>query len=136
MTLTINDLDNLQQHCENLSTLIKDIKKSYYPSNPIRTLFVSRSDYENSLKIKNQVPQDFYYFRCFDVLVQIVFDKKTEYYFLFVEGFYSHLLDKYKRNPRSDKSFQISKDFDTVLLLFQDVVNDVISNKVLQNGLF
>lgn len=136
MILTINDLDNLQKECENMTTLLKDIKKAYYPSNSVRTLFISRSDYENSLKMKNQLPQDFYYFRCFDVFVQIVFDKKTEYYFLFVDGFYSHLLDKYQRNSRSDKSFKISKNFDDVLLLFQDVVNDVISNKVLQNGLF
>lgn len=136
MILTINDLDNLQKECENMTTLLKDIKKAYYPSNSVRTLFISRSDYENSLKMKNQIPQDFYYFRCFDVFVQIVFDKKTEYYFLFVDGFYSHLLDKYQRNSRSDKSFKISKNFDDVLLLFQDVVNDVISNKVLQNGLF
>lgn len=136
MNLTIQDLDNIKKNCDRLSHLVEDIKKSYYPDNPERKLFVSRSDYEASLKIKNQLPQDFYYFRCFDVFAQIVFDKSSEKYIIYLDGFYSHLLDKYKRLQRSQKSFIISEDFEETFELFRDVIEDIFSNKVLQNELF
>lgn len=136
MNLTIYDLDNLRTHCESISTLCTEIKKAYNPTSYERKLFVSRADYDESLKLKNEIPQDYYFFRCFDVFIQIVFNKKTKLYQIYIEGFYSKILDKYKRVQRSNKSYEISDKFDDVLLVFQDLINDCLSQRVLQNGLF
>lgn len=136
MNLTLFDLDNIKKACDNLSTLVTEIKKAYNPQDIERQLFVSRSDYEESLKLKNEIPQDFYYFRCFDVLIQIVFNKRTRFYQIYIDGFYSEILNKYPRVQRSEKSYEISKDFDKCLLIWEDLINDCIKSKVLQNGLF
>lgn len=136
MNLTLYDLDNIKRACDNLSTLVTEIKKAYNPQDIERQLFVSRSDYEESLKLKNEIPQDFYYFRCFDVLIQIVFNKRTRFYQIYIDGFYSEILNKYPRVQRSEKSYEISKDFDKCLLVWEDLINDCIKSKVLQNGLF
>lgn len=136
MNLTINDLQSLKSHCKDMFNLIDDIQKSYNPSSLDRKLFVSRRDYDESLKIKNELPQDFYFFRCFDVFCQIVYHKSQKVYLIYLDGFYSHLLDKYERLQRNEKSYIISKDFDKTLSIFQDIINDIINNKVLQNGLF
>lgn len=136
MNLTLYDLENVKKSCDNLSTIITEIKKAYNPQSIERQLFVNRADYEESLRIKNEVPQDFYFFRLFDIFIQIVFDKKTKYYMIYIDGFYSQQLNKYEQNTRSKKSYIISKDFETTLLLFQDLVNEAFSKKVLQNGLF
>ena len=136
MNLTLYDLDNLKRNCDDISTLITQLKKAYNPSSYERKMFVSRADYEESLKLKNEIPQDFYFFRCFDVFIQIVFNKKTKKYQIYIEGFYSKILNKYPRVQRSDKSYEISENFDDVLLIFQDLINDCLSSKVLQNGLF
>ena len=136
MNLTLYDLENVKKTCDNLSTIISEIKKAYNPQSIERQLFVNRADYEESLRIKNEVPQDFYFFRLFDIFIQIVFDKKTKYYMIYIDGFYSQQLNKYEQNTRSKKSYIISKDFETTLLLFKDLVNEAFSKKVLQNGLF
>lgn len=136
MNLTLYDLDNLKKHCENVSTLITELKKAYNPTSYERKMFVSRADYEESLKLKNELPQDFYFFRCFDCFIQIVYNKKTQKYQIYIDGWYSKILNKYKRVQRSDKSYEISDNFDDVLLVFQDLINDCLSSKVLQNGLF
>lgn len=136
MNLTLYDLDNIKKACDNLSTLVTEIKKAYNPQDIERQLFVSRSDYEESLKLKNEIPQDFYYFRCFDVFIQIVFNKRTRFYQIYIDGFYSEILNKYPRVQRSQKSYEISKDFDKCLLVWEDLINDCIKSKVLQNGLF
>lgn len=136
MNLTLYDLENVKKSCDNLSTIITEIKKAYNPQSIERQLFVNRADYEESLRIKNEVPQDFYFFRLFDIFIQIVFDKKTKYYMIYIDGFYSQQLNKFEQNTRSKKSYIISKDFETTLLLFQDLVNEAFSKKVLQNGLF
>lgn len=136
MNLTLYDLENVKKSCDNLSTIITEIKKAYNPQSVERQLFVNRADYEESLRIKNEVPQDFYFFRLFDIFIQIVFDKQTKYYMIYIDGFYSQQLNKFEQNTRSKKSYIISKDFETTLLLFQDLVNEAFSKKVLQNGLF
>lgn len=135
MNLTIYDLDFLKKQCDNLSNLISEIKKAYNPENMERKLFVSRRDYEESLKQKNMIPQDFYYIRLFDCFVQITFNKQTECYNLYLEGFYSHVLDK-KERIKDTNSFVISKDFGETFDFFYDVVIDLFSQKVRQNGLF
>lgn len=135
MNLTIYDLDFLKKQCDNLSQLISEIKKAYNPENMERKLFVSRRDYEESLKQKNLIPQDFYYIRLFDCFVQITYNKQTEFYNLYLEGFYSHVLDK-KERIKDTNSFIISKDFEETFSYFYDVVVDLFSMKVRQNGLF
>ena len=134
MTLTLEDLNHIRKECENLSKLIKEIVSSYQIDNSKRKLFVSRRDYEESLKQKNQIPQDFYYFRCFDCFVQIVFNKGTQMYQIYIDGFYSQILDKYKR--LNEKSFEISSDFDKCFDIFHDIVDDIYHHKILQDGLF
>lgn len=134
MTLTKEDLMNIKRECDVMSKLIKEVISSYSIDNSKRRLFVSRRDYEESLKLKNQIPQDFYYFRCFDIFVQIVFNKSSKKYQLYIDGFYSELLNKFKR--LNDKSFEISANFDEAFDVFHDVVDDIYHNRILQDGLF
>lgn len=136
MNLTQYDLDNVKKHCDELSELITEIKKYYNPSSFERKLFVSRSDYEESLKQKNQTPQDFYFIRVFDSFIQIVFNKSTKKYQIYCDGFYSDKLALFPRVQRSDKSYEIGEDFDTCLHLFKELCVELINSKVLQNGLF
>ena len=135
MLLTEYDLTELQKNCDNLSHLIKDIKQSYNPNRTERQLFKSRQDYSESLKLKNQSPQDFYYFRFFDVFVQVVFHKQKKHYLIYIDGFYSKVLDKYERMDNG-KSYIISQSFDITLQIYQLVINDILENKVLKNELF
>lgn len=135
MNLTIEDLKSIKKQCENTSKIIKEILSSYQIDSNKRKLFVSRRDYEESLKIKNQIPQDFYYFRCFDIFIQIVYNKLQKVYQIYIDGYYSDILKKYKRV--NDKSYIIGSKFDEAYDIFNDLIQDVYSNKViLQNGLF
>lgn len=134
MTLTKEDLMNIKRECDVMSKLIKEVISSYSIDNSKRRLFVSRRDYEESLELKNQIPQDFYYFRCFDIFVQIVFNKSSKKYQLYIDGFYSELLNKFKR--LNDKSFEISANFDEAFDVFHDVIDDIYHNRILQDGLF
>lgn len=136
MNLTLYDLDLIKKNCDNLSKLVNEIKNTYNPSSYERKLFVSRSDYKESLQIKNECPQDFYFFRVFDCFVQIVYNKQTKFYQLYVDGFYSNSLNVYERVQRSTKSYKISHDFGVALRLFKKVCNEIIDNKVIQNELF
>lgn len=136
MNLTLYDLELIKKNCDNLSKLVTEIKNTYNPSSYERKLFVSREDYKESLKIKNECPQDFYFFRCFDCFVQIVFNKQTKFYQIFIDGFYSESLNVYERVQRSEKSYKISQDFDFTLKLFKKVCIEIIDSKVMQNGLF
>lgn len=136
MNLTLYDLDNVKKHCDDLSKLITELKNYYNPTSYERKLFVSRSDYRESLQQKNEIPQDFYFFRCFDSFIQIVFNKQTKFYQLYVDGFYTTTLNAYERVQRSEKSFIISQDFDVTLRLFKKICNEIIDNKVQQNELF
>ena len=134
MTLTIEDLNCIKKECDTLSKIIKEIVSSYQIDNTKRKLFVSRRDYEESLKQKNQIPQDFYFFRCFDCFVQIVYNKATKKYQIYLDGFYSDILAKYERIK--DKTFVIGEDFDIAFDVFHDVIDDIYHHKILQNGLF
>lgn len=135
MNLTIEDLNLIKKQCDNTSKIIKEIISSYQIDSDKRKLFVSRRDYEESLKIKNQIPQDFYYFRCFDIFIQIVYNKLQKVYQIYIDGYYSDILKKYKRV--NEKSYIISNNFDEAYDVFNDLIQDVYSNKViLQNGLF
>lgn len=135
MTLTLEDLNSIRKECDTLSKLIKEIVSSYQIDNSKRKLFVSRRDYEESLKLKNQIPQDFYYFRCFDVFLQIVYNKASKRYQIYIEGFYSDILNKYKKV--NDKSYDISDSFDVCYDVYNDIIQDIYHNKMmLQNGLF
>lgn len=136
MNLTLYDLDNIKKNCDNLSKLVTELKQFYNPSSYERKLFVSRDDYKESLQQKNEIPQDFYFFRCFDSFVQIVYNKKTKFYQLFVDGFYTDILNPYERVQRSNKSFKVSQDFDFTLRLFKKVINEILNSKVVQYGLF
>ena len=136
MTITLDDLKNIKNECDTLSKVIKEVIGSYQIDNSKRKLFVSRRDYEESLKLKNQIPQDYYFYRCFDCFVQIVYNKMSKMYQIYLDGFYSHVLDKFKRVKNSDKSFEISEDFDKCFEVFHEIIQDIHNNKILQNGLF
>lgn len=134
MNITLEDLNCIKRECDTMSKLIKEVISSYQVDNSKRKLFVSRRDYEESLKTKNQIPQDFYFYRCFDKFVQIVYNKNTKVYQIYLDGFYSKVLNKYKRI--NDKSFEISDNFDVVYDVFNDIIQDIYHNTVLQDGLF
>ena len=136
MNLTLYDLESLKNQCDNLSKLIKEIKQTYNPINTQRQLFVSRDDYFESMKIKKQIPQDFYYFRLFDIFVQIVYNKSKKVYQIYIDGIYSHVLDKYEKLQDNNKSYIISSSFEDTLLVFQDVIQDIMNIKILSNELF
>ena len=136
MNLTMYDLKNLKKSCDYISDLVKELQAVYNPDNTERKLFVSRNDYNESLKLKNQIPQDFYYFRLFDIFVQIVYNKQKKLYSIYIDGFYSKILDKYERSSQSDKSYFISSSFEETLIVFQDIINDVMEVKILRNELF
>lgn len=132
MIITQYDLQNLKNECSRMVDLIKYIEKS----KEYESLFMNRSDYENSLKLKNQIPDEFYQFRLFDVYSTIVFNSKLNKYMIKVKNYYSPILDSYKNNQRSSDTFIISDDFDETLSVWSDVLQDILSNKVLKNGLF
>ena len=136
MNLTLYDLETVKKACNNLSKLIDDIKTTYNPDRDERKLFVSRQDYFECQKKKNTIPQDFYFFRAFDVFIQVCYNKNLKKYTLYCDGFYSDILNKFERYQRSTKSYIISDCFEEALLIFQDVVNDCMQDKFVRNGLF
>ena len=127
MNLTYYDLDQLKKSCDFVSKLCKEIKDTYNPNNINRQLFVSRNDYEESLKQKNQIPQDFYYFRLFDIFVQIVFHKQKKVYMIYIDGYYSKVLDKYERNQNNEKSYIYVDSFEVKGI---ETVSNVLSIKI------
>lgn len=133
MYLTLYDLEQIKKSCDNLSNLVTEIKHTYNPSNIEQKLFVSRADYNESLKIKNQSPQDFYYFRAFDTFIQIVFNKRTKKYQIYIEGYYDNILNKYKKIK--DKSYEISEDFETCQKVYGQIIQDFILERFI-NELF
>ena len=130
------DLKQLKKNCDYISDLVKEIQAVYNPDNTQRKLFVSRNDYNESLQLKNEIPQDYYYFRLFDIFVQIVYHKQKKVYMIYIDGFYSKILDRYERHQQNEKSYIISSVFEDTLLVFQDVINDVMETKILKNELF
>lgn len=140
MNITLFDLDNLKKSCDQMSLLIKEIKGQYNSNSDSRKLFVSRADYDESLRIQKKCPQDFYFFRDFDVFIQIVYNKRTKKYQLYIDGYYCYLLNQYERSPNSEKSFIISNDFDTCYNLYSEILRNYLDekykNQIKENGLF
>lgn len=138
MFLTLYDLDNIKNSCDNLSRLVTEIRKSYTSESEERKLFVSRNDYEESLRIKNQSPEDFYFFRCFDCFIQIVYNRNLKKYLIYSENYYNEILNPFPRYQRSDKSYIISKDFEKTFEVFRKLIQCCLYDRteVLQNGLF
>lgn len=140
MNITLFDLDNLKKSCDQMSLLIKEIKGQYNSNSDSRKLFVSRADYDESLRIQKKCPQDFYFFRDFDVFIQIVYNKRIKKYQLYIEGYYCYLLNQYERSPQSERSFIISTDFVSVYNLYSEVIRTYLEEKysksIKENGLF
>ena len=140
MNITLFDLDNLKKSCDQMSLLIKEIKGQYNSNSDSRKLFVSRADYDESLRIQKKCPQDFYFFRDFDVFIQIVYNKRIKKYQLYVDGYYCYLLNNYERSPNSERSYIISSDFVSVYNLYSEIVRsyleDKYKNQLKENGLF
>lgn len=140
MNITLFDLDNLKKSCDQMSLLIKEIKGQYNSNSDSRKLFVSRADYDESLRIQKKCPQDFYFFRDFDVFIQIVYNKRIKKYQLYVEGYYCYLLNQYERSPQSERSFIISTDFVSVYNLYSEIIRTYLEEKysksIKENGLF
>lgn len=139
MFLTLYDLDNIKNSCDSLSRLITEVRRSYTSESDERKLFVSRNDYEESLKIKKQNPEDFYFFRCFDIFIQIVYNRNIKKYLIYCENYYNQdILLKYSMYQRSDKSYIISDNFDDTFNVFKQLVNNCLSEnkEVKQNELF
>ena len=109
-----------------MSLLIKEIKGQYNSNSDSRKLFVSRADYNESLRINKKCPQDFYFFRDFDVFIQIVYNKRTKKYQLYIDGYYCYLLNQYARSPSSEKSFIISNDFNSCYNLYTQFLYRII----------
>lgn len=135
MNLTLYDLELIKKNCDNLSKLVTELKNTYNPQSYERKLFVSREDYKESLRLKNQCPQDFYFLRCFDSFVQVVYNSKTKFYQIYVENFYCKELNAYERLQRSSNSYVISQDFDVTLRVFKTVCKALMNEK-LDNELF
>ena len=138
MFLTLYDLDNIKKSCDNLSQLITEVRKVYTSDTDERKLFVSRNDYEESLRIKNQTPEDFYFFRCFDVFIQIVYNRNLKMYLIYSDNYYNNILNDYPRYQRSEKSYIISQSFETTFEVYRKLVIACLYDRVevLQNGLF
>lgn len=140
MNITLFDLDNLKKSCDQMSLLIKEIKGQYNSNSDSRKLFVSRADYDESMRIQKKCPQDFYFFRDFDVFIQIVYNKRTKKYHLYIEGYYCYLLNQYERSPQSERSYIISTDFVSVYNLYSEIIHTYLEEKysksIKENGLF
>ena len=140
MNITLFDLDNLKKSCDQMSLLIKEIKGQYNSNSDSRKLFVSRADYDESLRIQKKCPQDFYFFRDFDVFIQIVYNKRIKKYQIYIEGYYCYLLNKYERSLNSAKSYIISPDFVSVYNLYSEIIRNYLDEKynknIKENGLF
>ena len=92
MNITLFDLDNLKKSCDSMSLLIKEIKGQYNSESDSRKLFVSRADYDESLRIQKKCPQDFYFFRDFDVFIQIVYNNRHNIFDIFLYVYYKQFV--------------------------------------------
>lgn len=137
MNITLFDLDNLKKSCDNMSQLIKEIKNQYNSESDSRKLFVSRADYDESLRIQKQCPQDFYFFRDFDTFIQLVYNKRLKKYQIYCDNYYHYSLNGFERLPQSDKSFIISKDWNESYSVYRSLIFYYLQDKIEKdNGLF
>ncbi len=136
MDLTIYDLKNLKQNCENITTLINNIIKTKY-TNTTDKPFNSLSDYENSIKDNLNRPELYYKVQVFDRMTYITYRKNTKQYHIVIRGFYTELLSKYKRYSNSDDTYIIGTDFDKTKEVWYNVILDCIKTlKPMQEFIF
>lgn len=137
MNITLFDLENLKKSCDNMSQLIKAIKNQYNADSDNRKLFVSRADYDESLRVQKLCPQDFYFFRDFDVFIQLVYNKRLNKYQIYLDNWYHYSLNRFERLPQSDKSYIISKDWNEAYSLYRSLIFYYLQEKIeKENGLF
>ena len=134
MTITRFDIEQLEKQSQFMVDLCRQVKKSLKENQ--KKLFENRQEYEEALKSKNMLPDDYYYFRCFDVQSKITYNIRLNKYCILLEGFYSNVLDSYKNNVSGSDSYIIDSNFEQTLTIWQDVIYDILRHKVLQNGLF
>ena len=126
MDLTIYDLKNIKQNCENLTTVINNVIKAKYPNNSDKP-FNSLSDYENSIKDNLERPELYYKVQVYNRMTYITYRKNTKQYHIVIRGFYTECLNKYKRFSNSEDTYIISQDFDKTKQVWYDVVQDCIN---------
>lgn len=125
MDLTIYDLKNLKQNCENLTTVINNIIKTKYTNNSDKP-FNNLSDYENSVKDNITRPELYYKVQIYNRMTYITYRKNTKQYHIVIRGFYSEYLSNYKRYSNSEDTYIISTDFDQTKEVWYNVILDCI----------
>ena len=136
MDLTIYDLKNIKQSCENLTTVINNIIKTKY-TNYSDKPFNSLSDYENSVKDNLTRPELYYKVQIYDRMTYITYRKNTKQYHIVIRGFYSEYLSSYKRYSNSQDTYIISTDFDKTKEVWYNVILDCIKTlKPVQEFIF
>ena len=136
MDLTIYDLKNIKQNCENLTTVINNIIKTKY-TNYSDKPFNSLSDYENSVKDNLTRPELYYKVQIYDRMTYITYRKNTKQYHIVIRGFYSEYLSSYKRYSNSQDTYIISTDFDKTKEVWYNVILDCIKTlKPVQEFIF
>lgn len=125
MNLTIYDLKNIKQNCENLTTVIDNVLKTKYSNNSDKP-FNSLSDYENSIKDNKLRPELYYKVQIYNRMTYISYRKNTKQYHIVIRGFYSEYLSNFKRYSNSQDTYIISTDFDKTKEVWYNVILDCI----------
>lgn len=136
MNLTIYELNNMLNSCNNFSKILKDVIKINYPDKS-DTPFISAAHYEFAKEDVKTNPENYYKVQIFDRMTYIVFDRSSEVYHIVCKGFYpDNIPKKYPLYRNTRYSFIISDDFELVKEVFKIVVIDCINSLVPQNELF
>lgn len=136
MNLTIYELNNMIDSCDNFSKILKDVMKINYPDKS-DTPFISAAHYEFAKEDVKVNPENYYKVQIFDRMCYIIFDRSSKVYHIVTKGFYpENLPKKYPLYRNTKYSFIISDDFNIVKEVFQIVVIDCINSLVAQNELF
>lgn len=125
MDLTIYDLKNIKQNCENLTTVIDNVLKTKYTNNSDKP-FNSLSDYENSIQDNLTRPELYYKVQIYNRMTYISYRKNTKQYHIVIRGFYSEYLSNYKRYSNSQDTYIISTDFNKTKEVWYNVILDCI----------
>lgn len=125
MDLTIYDLKNIKQNCENLTTVIDNVLKTKYTNNSDKP-FNSLSDYEKSIEDIKLKPELYYKVQIYNRMTYISYRKNTKKYHIVIRGFYSEYLTTYKRYSNSQDTYIISSDFDKTKEVWHNVILDCI----------
>lgn len=125
MNLTIYDLKNIKQNCENLTTVIDNVLKTKYTNNSDKP-FNSLSDYENSIEDNKFRPELYYKVQIYNRMTYISYRKNTKQYHIIIRGFYTEYLSNYKRYSNSQDTYIIGTDFDKTKEVWYNVILDCI----------